>query len=122
MADRIVLANMRFEGRHGVREWERETAQPFELDVELVLDLRPAAEADDVARTVDYGAVYARCREIVETRSYGLIEALAGAIAADLLGSFRPVDEVVVRVRKPGLALTRSLDSAGVEIARHRSG
>lgn len=122
MTDRIVLANMRFEGRHGLREWERGTAQPFELDVELVLDLRPAGQADDLARTVDYGAAYARCREIVEARSYGLIEALAEAIATDLLGSFGPVEEVVVRVRKPGLALTRSLDNVGVEIVRRRSG
>ena len=122
MADRIVLANMRFEGRHGVREWERKSAQPFELDVELALDLGPAGEADDLARTVDYGAAYARCREIVEARSFGLIEALAGAIANDLLESFPRVEEVVVRVRKPGLALARSLDHVGVEIVRRRSG
>lgn len=122
MTDRIVLSNMRFEGRHGVRDWERETPQPFELDVELALDLRPAGEADDLPRTIDYGAAYARCREIVETRSFGLLEALAEAIATDLLGSFPRVDEIVVRVRKPGLALTRSLDHVGVEIARRRPG
>ena len=36
LSDRIVLANMQFEGRHGYYDWELQTAQPFEVDVELV--------------------------------------------------------------------------------------
>ena len=58
MTDRIVLTNMRFEARHGVHDWERETAQPFEVDVELRLDLRPRAAPTTSPQTVDYGRVY----------------------------------------------------------------
>jgi dihydroneopterin aldolase len=44
MSDRIALTNMRFEGKHGVLEEERTTAQPFEVDVELISTSgRPAA-------------------------------------------------------------------------------
>lgn len=81
MTDRIMLADLKFQARHGVHDWERETDQPFEVDVELVLDLRPAGESDDLARTMDYGRVYATVAEIVTGRSYALIEALAEAIA-----------------------------------------
>ncbi len=119
MSDRIVLADMAFEGRHGVNDWEREATQRFEVDVELELDLRRAGESDDLAATVDYSAVYALIREIVEERSFDLIEAIAEALAEALLDDAR-VDAVVVRVRKPAVQLGGPLAFAGVELERRR--
>jgi 7,8-dihydroneopterin aldolase/epimerase/oxygenase len=121
VSDRIVLANMRFEGRHGYYEHERLTPQPFEVDVELVRSLQPAGVDDDLIKTVDYGAVYEAVRAIVESRSYRLLEAIAEAISHELLADF-DVDEVGVRVRKPAVQLNGPLDYAGVEIRRQRSG
>jgi dihydroneopterin aldolase len=119
MTDRIVLAEMAFEGRHGVHEWEQETPQPFEVDVELELDLRQAGESDELDRTVDYSAVHETVRGFVEGRSYRLIEALAEAIAGGILAGTM-ADRVVVRVRKPAVQLGGALAYAGVEIARER--
>ncbi len=121
MTDRIVLDGMAFRAIHGVNPEEQVTPQRFEVDVELALDLGPAGRTDDLEQTIDYGRVYARCRDIVEHRHFGLIEALAEAIAADLLVAF-PVDEVTVRVRKPDVRLGGELRSAGVEIRRRAEG
>ena len=120
MTDRVVLTNMRFDGRHGILEQERTTDQPFEVDAELFLDLRPAGRSDDISRTVDYRTVFGICRDAVEGPSFGLIEALAEAIAVRLLAEFVPVGvgEVVVRVRKPNVILPGRLDAAMVEIRR----
>ena len=120
MTDRIALLNMRFEGRHGVDEEERARPQPFEVDVELYLDLRPAGLADDLARTVDYRDVFSICRDVVEGPSIQLLEAIAESIATRVLADFgsAPVSEVVVRVRKPNVALPGELDGASVEIRR----
>ena len=57
---------MRFQGRHGYYDHEMLTPQPFEVDVELVLDLQPAGVDDDLEKSVDYGKVYAAVRQIVE--------------------------------------------------------
>jgi dihydroneopterin aldolase len=121
MTDRIVLTGILAEGRHGVHEHERLVPQAFEVDVELGLDLRPAATTDDLARTVDYGLVEALVRELVERRSFLLIEALAETIAAEILAA-DPVDEVVVRVRKPAVVLSGPVESVGVEVRRRRMG
>ena len=51
MTDRIVLAGMAFQARHGVNDWEKTQAQRFEVDLELELDLRPAGRDDDLALT-----------------------------------------------------------------------
>ena len=119
MTDRIVLTNLRFEARHGVHAWERETAQPFEVDVELWLDLRPAGGADDLSLTIDYGLAYQVVAAIVDGPSVDLLETLAERIARDLLAAF-VVDAVVVRIRKPAVRLAGPLDHAAVEIRRER--
>jgi dihydroneopterin aldolase len=121
MTDRIVLDGMVFQGTHGVLPEEQETPQPFEVDVELALNLQPAGLSDDLERTIDYGRVFETCRQIVESTRYDLIEALAEAIAHEVLAEF-PADEVVVRVRKPQVRLGGTLRSAGVEIRRRRTG
>lgn len=120
MSDRIVLAGMVFRARHGVHPEEKVQPQRFEVDIELGLDLRPAGEADDLARTVDYGLVHETVRRVVEGPAFDLVEALAEAVAGSVLAEHRGVETVVVRVRKPEVRLGGPLDYAGVEIRRSR--
>ena len=120
--DRLSLQGMRFEARHGVHGWEKEAAQPFEIDLVLHADLRPAAERDDLAATADYGALHAVVREIVEGPSFDLIEALAGAIATAALDATDPdiVDAVEVRVRKPKAPIDGAFDTVEAALLRRR--
>ena len=55
--DRIELRGLRSVGTHGVLVEEQERAQPFEVEVDLAVDLRPAGVSDRLGDTVDYGAV-----------------------------------------------------------------
>ena len=123
MSDRIVLANMRFDGRHGVEDVERARPQPFEVDLEIGLDLRAAGLTDDLGKTVDYGDLFEICRSVVEGPSRRLLESLAEAIARQVLDRTvdRGVEEVVVRVRKPQAPLPGRLDHAEVVITRGRA-
>jgi len=120
VTDRIVLSNMQFEGTHGVLDEERLAPQPFEVDVELHLDLAPAGQSDDLARTADYRRAFEICRDVIEGPTCQLLETLAERIAARLLAEYRQVgvSEVVVRIRKPAVMLPGELDSAAVEIRR----
>ena len=121
MTDRILLTDMRFTARHGVHDHEKVVPQRFEVDVELTADLRPAGLEDDLERTVDYGLVYDTVRQIVESTTFNLIEALAEAIANELLSEHPSVNEVAVRIRKPEVQLGGPLAHAAVEIRRGRS-
>ena len=53
----IVIAGLRELGVHGVLPEEQSRPQPFEVDVELEVDLAPAGQSDDLDDTVDYSAV-----------------------------------------------------------------
>ena len=120
MSDRIVLHEMVFQARHGYYDHEQVTPQRFEVDVELNFDLRPAGLDDDLAKTVDYAAVYAATRQIVESTTFRLLEALAEAIGHEILAEFPIVDNVLIRVRKPEVSVGGPLAYAGVEIRRQR--
>jgi dihydroneopterin aldolase len=119
LSDRIVLSNMRFQGRHGYYDHELTNPQPFHVDVELLLNLQPAGIDDDLDKTVDYARVYEATRQIVESTSYRLLEALAEALSHEILAEF-PVAEVGIRIRKPEVELGGPLDHAAVEIWRRR--
>lgn len=122
MSDRIVLRRMVFHGTHGVLEQEQREPQPFEIDVEMLLNLQPAGVDDDLSKTVDYGQVFEACRQIVESTRFRLVEALAEAIAHEVLAGFPLVTEVGVRLRKPKAPIAGTFDWVGVEIWRRRRG
>jgi 7,8-dihydroneopterin aldolase/epimerase/oxygenase len=122
MRDRIVLAGMAFEARHGVNDWEKAQAQPFEVDVELILRTRDAGTSDELAQTVDYREVYEAVRLVLEGPPVDLIETLAESIARDVLAASARARKVIVRVRKPDVRLGGPLAYAGVEIVRIRRG
>ena len=113
---------MQFEGRHGYYDWELVNPQPFEVDIELVLNLQPAGIDDDLEQTVDYGRVYEIAKQVVESTTFRLLEAIAETIAQEILAGHPRVEEVEVQVRKPRVRLPGRIESAGVEIHRRRSG
>ena len=120
--DRLSLLGMRFEARHGVHDWEKQTAQPFEVDLVLHADLGPASLRDELAATADYGALHDVVRKIVEGPSFDLIEALAGAIATAALDATDSavVDAVEVRVRKPKAPIDGAFDTVEAALMRRR--
>jgi 7,8-dihydroneopterin aldolase/epimerase/oxygenase len=120
VTDRIYLHEMVFEGRHGVTEEERANSQEIEVDLDVTLDLRLAGASDDLADTVDYGDLFVVCRDVVELRSFHLLEGIAEAIAAAVLAGFPRVESVSVRVKKPGLPIEGRVEHAGVGIERGR--
>src|SRR5215210_8229693 len=112
---------MVFHGRHGTLPAERELGQPFVVDVELRLNLRPAGLSDDLSQTVDYGEVHKQVREIVEGPPVNLTETLAERIAATVLEEHPPVEAVRVKVAKPHVRLGETvLEDSAVEILRRR--
>jgi len=121
MSDRITLRGMQFMGRHGVPAEERAEPQPFEIDLVVRLDLTRPAETDDLADTVDYGTLFKLARQVVEERSFHLLEGLAAAVADAVLAAY-PVTDVEVRVRKPKAPLPGAFESVEVRIRRRRGG
>jgi dihydroneopterin aldolase len=117
--DRIEVRGLRVDGIHGVLEEEQLRPQPFEVDLDLYLDMAPAASSDDLATTADYGAAVDVAVTVITGPPHRLLESLAGAIAEGVLED-RGVDAVTVVVRKLSPPLAPPVTSTGVRIHRRR--
>jgi dihydroneopterin aldolase len=76
-----------------------------------------AGASDDLADTVDYGAVCQMVEEVITIGRYQLLEKLAERLAADVL-KMGGVDEVTVAVRKLRPPVPQHLSTSGVRITR----
>lgn len=97
--DRILIPGLRELGVHGVLPEERQRPQPFEVDLELHVDVSKAGETDDLDDTVDYSAVCEAVSRVVSSESFLLLERLATRIAEVCKADAR-VEQVAVEVRK----------------------
>ena len=115
--DRIVIAGIRALGVHGVLPEEQTRPQPFEVDVELLVDLAPAGNSDALEDTVDYGAVSEAVSRVISSESFRLLERLAARIA-EVCRSDPRVVGVVIEVRKLQPPVRAMLRHVGVRIER----
>lgn len=120
MLDRISIVGLRVRGRHGVFEHERTQGQDFVIDAVLWLDTAPAAAADDLTLTADYGALAGRLAAIVAGEPVALIETLAARLAAACLAD-DAVQEAEVTVHKPAAPVLQEFADIAVTIRRSRS-
>lgn len=119
MSDQIFITGIRGMGRHGVFEHERAKGQEFLIDVELSVSTQSAAVSDDLADTVDYGAVAEAVHGLVVGPPVDLIETLGEQIASACL-AFPGVHAVAVTVHKPHAPIDVPFGDVAVRIERGR--
>ena len=113
----IVIAGLRELGVHGVLPEEQTRPQPFEVDVELRVNLEAAGESDNLDDTVDYSAVAEAVSRVVRSERYHLLERLATRIA-EVCRVDERVTGVVVTIRKLHPPVRAMVDHVSVHIER----
>ncbi len=93
----VELRGLEVFGRHGATDDERLQGQTFLFDVRL--EVSDDALSDRLEHAVDYEEVAACVREVSDGRQFTLVEALAAAVADEIVSRF-PVARVRVRARK----------------------
>jgi dihydroneopterin aldolase len=116
----VRLKNIQVYAYHGVYEHEREHGARFEIDVEWKAALGAAVESDDIRDAIDYVKVQQAVISVSTAKNFHLIESLCDAIASQLFFSF-PMEEVIVRVRKPGASAGVVLDTVEVECRKKKN-
>ena len=117
--DRILIKDLLVRCVIGVRDEERRDKQDVLINVALVTDLRKAGASDRLEDSVDYRGLNKQILSMAEHSQFRLVEAMAQAVADICFGN-PSVQEVIVRIEKPGAL--RFARSAGVEIVRKRAG
>ncbi|HEY4129177.1 MAG TPA: dihydroneopterin aldolase [Gemmatimonadaceae bacterium] len=110
MTHEITLKDMRFHACVGILPHERETAQPIEIDLRVVV-----ADGETV---VDYRALYDAVAGVVNARHIDFLEEIAERVAMRALALDIRVRNAAVAVRKPHVALGGPLAYAEVSLER----
>lgn len=118
--DTLAITGLRCPGHHGVFDFERRDGQVFVVDLLLGLDTRPAAAADDLGLTVDYGGLAERVVAAVAADPVDLIETLAERLAGLCLLADR-VEWARVTVHKPTAPIAATFSDVAVTITRKRA-
>lgn len=119
VSERIEIRGLELLVLCGVLPEEQARKQPFRFDLDLYLDLGPAGRDDDLALTVDYGALSGRIAEALDTESFLLLEAMAARVARLAL-DHELVEEVTVVARKMRPPVPQHVDTTGVRVHRRR--
>jgi dihydroneopterin aldolase len=116
-----MLTGLRVRGYHGVFASERTEGQDFIVDVVLETDFGEAAASDDLARTVDYGALANALAEVVGGEAVNLLETLAERLSVECLSDARVI-AAEVTVHKPQAPVLWEFADVAVSIRRERRG
>ena len=98
---------------------ERRDGQDFVVDITVWIDLATAAASDDLADTVDYGALAQLAAGVVAGPPRNLIETVGTEIADDVMKDDR-VHAVEVTIHKPDAPIPLDFADVAVTIRRSR--
>ncbi|UOR10665.1 dihydroneopterin aldolase [Halobacillus amylolyticus] len=119
--DKIYLNSMEFWGYHGLFPEENKLGQRFYVDLELELDLKPAAQTDDMNQSINYGEIYEVTKKVVEGEARKLVETVAEQLSKKLLEHFELLDACRVKVTKPDPPIPGHYKSVAIDIYRGRA-
>lgn len=121
MSDHIRVHRLAVFARHGVLPEEAVTGQRFFISLDAEVDTRAAGTSDDLTKSVSYAEMADVAVGIATTRRFNLLEALAEAIATDILERFPLIEAITICVDKPSAPVPHLLDTVSVEITRSRT-
>jgi len=116
--DRVFINGLTLDAAIGVHAYEQPLRQRLVLDVEMAVDLAPAAASGRLEETIDYKQVAETIQALAKDRRFALVETLAEVVARIILDDFGAASVRLV-VAKPGAV--RGAVNVGVVIERTRT-
>lgn len=118
--DKLILRELHFVARHGVLPIETENSQYFSATLELEFSTAAAGKTDRLDQTIDYCAVQAVVKDIIEGSHKRLIETLAETVATALLAAFPALHAVTVEITKPRPPVNFQFAGVSIRIRREQ--
>ena len=113
--DTIFISELRIETRIGIYAREQQVAQTIQLDLEIGLRGKHAADSDRIEDTIDYAEVVAAIKKLFAGQHFSLLEHAAESIASMIISDFKAP---WLRVSIAKLAPLAGVKKLGVTIER----
>ncbi len=118
--DAIKIRGLEVKACHGVYGFEKENAQKFVFDAEIVVDFADAERSDSVDDTVSYADVCSLIVNCATENKFNLLEKLAGECANRIFEKFERVKKVSLSCYKPDAPMDFKFKTVGVRTEKER--
>ena len=118
LADCILIEGLKVNCVIGCLAWERMIEQPLEIDLQILLDLNPATQQDQLNLTVNYADLCDCVSTTLQQTQAQLLEYAAGQVLQALFAQFSLIQQIQITIRKP--AIIANAHGIGVRLERSR--
>ncbi len=113
--DKVFITGLSIQTTIGFYAWEKQIKQTLVIDLTMAWDTKPAAEQDELAKTLDYAEISVFIETFANQHPVDLIETLANRLAEALLDRYG-MPWLSLTIHKPHAV--HNATSVGVTIER----
>ena len=118
--DKIYIRDLEFIGYHGVFEEEKKLGQKFIFDIECELNYKKAMFSDEMTDSISYADIAEVVVKTATTNTFNLLERLAGEILKNIFTEFPQIENINLKINKPGAPIKYHFEKCGVEVKLSR--
>ena len=116
----LFIDNLEVFANHGLFEEENRLGQKFIFDIECELNYKKAMFSDEMTDSISYADIAEVVVKTATTNTFNLLERLAGEILKNIFTEFSQIENINLKINKPGAPIKYHFEKCGVEVKTSR--
>lgn len=116
----LFIDNLEVFANHGLFEEENKLGQKFIFDIECELNYKKAMLSDEMMDSISYADIAEVVVKTATTNTFNLLERLAGEILKNIFSEFSQIENIKLKINKPGAPIKYHFEKCGVEVKTSR--
>ena len=112
----LFIDNLEVFANHGLFEEENKLGQKFIFDIECELNYKKAMFSDEMTDSTSYADIVEVVVKTSTTNTFNLLERLAGEILKNIFTEFSQIENIKLKINKPGAPIKYHFEKCGVEV------
>mgnify|MGYP001019542237 FL=1 len=112
----LFIDNLEVFANHGLFEEENKLGQKFIFDIECELNYKKAMISDEMTDSISYADIAEVVVTTATTNTFNLLERLAGEILKNIFTEFPQIENINLKINKPGAPIKYHFEKCGVEV------
>lgn len=112
----LFIDNLEVFANHGLFEEENRLGQKFIFDIECELNYKKAMFSDEMTDSISYADIAEVVVKSTTTNTFNLLERLAGEILKNIFTEFSQIENIKLKINKPGAPIKYHFEKCGVEV------
>ena len=116
----LFIDNLEVFANHGLFEEENKLGQKFIFDIECELNYKKAMFSDEMTDSISYADIAEVVVKTATTNTFNLLERLAGEILKNIFTEFSQIENINLKINKPGAPIKYHFEKCGVDVKTSR--